>query len=406
MPQQLNRILQTESVVSHFQPILSVKRKNVIGFEALGRGIDPDSGKIVPPDVLFETAEGENRNRLDRLLLRNSLKNFRSATGFNSDALLFLNCDVKVLSHMDDQMEELLDWSRDAGLSPGSHVLEILETEATSVDLLKEFVDRHRKAGYLVALDDVGKGHSNLDRIFLLKPDVIKIDRSIVTNLERHYHQQEVFKSLVQLARRIGALVVAEGVETRDEALNCVECGADMLQGFFFSKPQHVIPTGHGEYLGILAKAITAEYRERRLAKAKARAARNITYQHIADILVKRMEKTRLEEFGTHLTELIDRAPFVEALYILDDAGVQVTDGVVNPQANVRTGGSLFRVPEKGVDHSMKDYFYIQRASKARYISEPYVSLASGRLCVTLSTSFRDSKHDDYILCIDIRAEI
>jgi EAL domain-containing protein (putative c-di-GMP-specific phosphodiesterase class I) len=96
---------------------------------------------------------------------------------------------------------------------------------------LRDFVEGHRDAGYLVALDDIGKGHSNLDRIFLLKPDIIKVDRSIVTKIESNYHQQEVFKSMVQLARRIGALVVAEGVETRDEALHCVECGAICCRG-------------------------------------------------------------------------------------------------------------------------------------------------------------------------------
>jgi EAL domain-containing protein (putative c-di-GMP-specific phosphodiesterase class I) len=406
MPQQLDRILQAESVVTHYQPILSVKRKRIVGFEALGRGLDPVSGAVVPPEALFEKAEGDSRNRLDRLLLHNSLKKFKVSTGENNEALLFLNCDVKVLSHMDDQLDELVGWSRDAGISPGAHVLEILETEATSLDLLKDFVDRHRKAGYLMALDDVGKGHSNLDRIFLLKPDIIKIDRSIVTDIEQHYHQQEVFKSLVQLARRIGALVVAEGVENREEAFSCVACGADMLQGFFFSKPQQVIPQGHSEYIGMLASAVTAEYRERRLAKEKAQAARHVTFHRIADLLVARMGKAHLKEFDFKLGELIERAPFVEALYILDDSGTQVTDGVINPQTEVRAGGALFQVPEKGVDHSMKDYFYILRASRARYISEPYVSLASGGLCVTLSTLFKDSKGNDYILCMDIRSEI
>jgi EAL domain-containing protein (putative c-di-GMP-specific phosphodiesterase class I) len=406
MPHQLDRILKAESVVTHFQPILSVKRKRIVGFEALGRGMDPVSGEVVSPGALFGKAEGDKRRRLDRLFLHSGLKTYASSVRETADALLFLNCDVKVLSNVGSRVEELVGWSREAGIPPGSHVLEILESESASLELLKEFVDRHRESGYLVALDDVGKGHSNLDRIFLLKPDIIKVDRSIVQNLEHHYHQQEVFKSLVQLARRIGALVVAEGVESRDEALGCVECGADMLQGYFFSKPQASIPPGHGDYLGILATAMTAEYRVRRLAKEMARTARHTTYHHIADLLVSKMARTPVEGFGKKLEVLIQRAPFVEALYILDESGTQVTDGVFNPQSGTRTGGALFRPPEKGVDHSMKDYFYTLMASQTRYISEPYVSLASGRLCATLSAPFKDSKKTMFILCVDMRVEV
>jgi hypothetical protein len=177
------------------------------------------------------------------------------------------------------------------------------------------------------------------------------------------------------------------------------------LQGYFFSKPQRAIPPGHGEYLGILATAVTAEYRERRLAKEKARTARHTTYHRIADLLTSKMTKTPRTEFGKKLAELIQRAPFVEALYALDESGTQVTEGIVNPQADIRAGGALFRPPEEGIDHSMKDYYYVLRATKNRYISEPYVSLASGRLCVTLSTPFKDSRGEFYILCVDIRAE-
>jgi len=207
------------------------------------------------------------------------------------------------------------------------------------------------------------------------------------------------------LARRIGALVVAEGVETRDEALHCVECGADMLQGYFFSKPQPIIPPGHGEYLGILASAVTKEYRERRLAKEKARTARYTTYHHIADRLVSKMNKTQVQDFGTKLAALIHHAPFVEALYVLDDTGTQVSHLITQAGQADRFASTLFRPTEDGVDHSMKDYFYILWASGNRYISEPYVSLASGRLCVTLSTPFKDAKGRFYILCMDIRAE-
>ena len=95
-----------------------------------------------------------------------------------------------------------------------------------------------RQRGFLVVLDDVGAGHSNLDRIPLIRPDIIKIDRSLITGVDADFYKQETFKSLVSLSRRIGALVVAEGIETEREAVAALELGADLLQGYFLGRPQ------------------------------------------------------------------------------------------------------------------------------------------------------------------------
>ena len=71
-----------------------------------------------------------------------------------------------------------------------------------------------------------------------MRPDVIKIDRSLITGVDGDFYKQETFKSLVSLRRRIGALVVAEGIETEAEAVTALELGADLLQGFFLGRPQ------------------------------------------------------------------------------------------------------------------------------------------------------------------------
>ncbi len=78
---------------------------------------------------------------------------------------------------------------------------------------------------------------SNLDRISIIKPDILKIDKSLVQSAAGQYHSSEIVKSLVALAHRIGSLVIAEGVETANEAVIALELGVDMLQGYYFAKP-------------------------------------------------------------------------------------------------------------------------------------------------------------------------
>ena len=77
----------------------------------------------------------------------------------------------------------------------------------------------------------------------MIKPDILKLDRSLVTSIESDYHHQETFKSLVQLTRRIGAIVVAEGIETQAQAMVALELG-DLLQGFFLGHPQDASELG------------------------------------------------------------------------------------------------------------------------------------------------------------------
>ena len=87
----------------------------------------------------------------------------------------------------------------------------------------------------LIALDDMGTGYSNLERIASIKPDIIKLDRSLIQDIDREYHKQELFDFFLKLAHKIGVFVVVEGIETEAEALSCLERGADLVQGFYFA---------------------------------------------------------------------------------------------------------------------------------------------------------------------------
>ncbi len=91
-----------------------------------------------------------------------------------------------------------------------------------------------------VVLDDFGALHSNLNRLIISKPDIIKIDRQLIHNVSESYYQQSIIKSIIDLAKKIGSLTLAEGVENKEDVLKCHELGADLFQGFYFARPQSV----------------------------------------------------------------------------------------------------------------------------------------------------------------------
>jgi hypothetical protein len=96
--------------------------------------------------------------------------------------------------------------------------------------------------------------------------------------------------------------------------------------------------------------------------------------------------------------------PKVECCYVLDELGVQVTDTIGSVSLARRSNGGMFRPAPRGSDHSLKEYFYVlMDAELPKYTSDPYVSMASGNLCRTISTRFRvATETHNYVLCVDV----
>src|SRR5580658_1622297 len=211
-------ILENETIDFHFQPVVSLKNTGILGHEALARPADAASGASISPIDLFGQAFREGRSvELDRLCRRKALRAFRTLSAPSlkqrSCPLLFLNFESSVLDMGVLGSGMLARAVDEAGLRPQEVVIEINESRVSNLEALKSFVDTHRTRGFLIALDDLGTGFSNLSRISLLRPDILKLDRLLVMQIEDDFHKQEVFRSVVNLGRRVGALILAEGVE-------------------------------------------------------------------------------------------------------------------------------------------------------------------------------------------------
>jgi hypothetical protein len=302
-----------------------------------------------------------------------------------------------------DQLHQLF---RSVGVSPRNVAIEILESRIDDLTQLCDLLARFRNWGFLVALDDVGAGHSNLNRIPLIQPDILKVDRGLITGIDGDYYKQETLKSLVGLSRRIGALVVAEGVETEDEAIVSLELGADLLQGHFLSRPQEIIAFNDGVLADATARTHTLarNFKSYMVGKINQRKLQHRRFNVILNQILCELTNSQASEFDTSLRLTISQYPNVECIYVLDESGIQVTDTICSPQIPRRDDGVMFNPAPKGADHSLKEYYYIlMDVELQKFTTDPYVSLASGNLCKTISTVFRDAANNKmYVLCIDV----
>ncbi len=218
-----------QAVHMHFQPIVDATSKAVFGYEALLRSKDPD---LPHPGALLDAAEKLNRlDKLGRVVRAQTAKVFSKAE--TSRGYLFVNLHAL----------DLLDKSLSSRFSPLTKIANrvVLEiTERASLDGVSDIrfrVAELRQMGFRIAIDDLGAGHARMNRFTPLDTDFVKLDMSLVRDIDTHPIKQGLARSIIALCREHKILVVGEGVETQAECDFLVAAGCDLLQGYFIAKP-------------------------------------------------------------------------------------------------------------------------------------------------------------------------
>jgi EAL domain-containing protein (putative c-di-GMP-specific phosphodiesterase class I) len=395
-------VLQAHSMASHFQPIISIREKRVIGLEALIRATDPKTGHAISPTYLFDAASRHSQSlALDRFCRESAVEGFAALARLDPELILFVNLDVASLNKSAVESDGLIRLAEEFGISAERVVIEIIESKIRDAAALEQFIANHRKRGFLIALDDMGAGHSNLERIPTIKPDIIKLDRSLIKNIDREYHKQELFDFFIKLAHRIGVIVVVEGIETEGEALSCLEHGADLVQGFYFAHPQ---PPDRSclmkglEYATRLRSVLT-EHMVRKFNEKK------LKYQHYSEIanrITAVIQMNDPKNYEEVLESALARFPAAECAYVIHESGRQITRTVLNPIHPQRKRTPLFGPAPAGGNQSAKDYFMYLGKNQRRYVTSPYVSVASGNVCITISNRVTQPSGNSYVVCVDI----
>jgi EAL domain-containing protein (putative c-di-GMP-specific phosphodiesterase class I) len=398
----IHAVLRARSMRSHYQPIISIRGKKVIGLEALVRATNPRSGNAISPAYLFDAASRHKQSvQLDRLCRESALAGFATLASLDPELILFVNVDASSLNRSTAESTALIRMTEEHGIPAERVVIEIIESKINDASALQRFVAAHRKHGFLIALDDMGTGHSNLERIPSIKPDIIKLDRSLIQNIDTEYHKQELFDFFIKMAHRIGVFVVVEGIETEAEALSCLERGADLVQGFYFAHPQPPDRTcleGGLEFASRLRALLT----EHMVRKFNLRKLQYKQYNDIAARITAVVEMSNPTDYGVVIENALMRFPAAECAYVIHESGRQITPIVFNPNCSHRKRTTLLGPSPAGGNLSAKEYFMYLGTNQRRYVTHPYVSMATGNVCITISNRVSLSSGESYVVCVDI----
>jgi EAL domain-containing protein (putative c-di-GMP-specific phosphodiesterase class I) len=228
---QLLQLILTGGLAVVFEPIVNLRSSEVIGYEALTRGpVDTD---LHSPQKLFQQAKaGGLVYELDCLCRRTA---FERARCLPRDKKLFLNCLPTSIGDPDLRDEGLVKILENYQLRPSDVVLEISEKESIeNFAIFREMRDSWRDLGIQIAIDDAGAGYASLEAIMEITPDFLKADMGLVRGIDVDPPRQEVLRALKAVARRIGAAVIAEGVETNEELRVLRQLGIPYGQGYHF----------------------------------------------------------------------------------------------------------------------------------------------------------------------------
>ena len=232
---ELLRIIQDSEVHTLFHPIVDLKDGEVFGYEALSRG-PKDSIFETPVSMFAVSGRVGQTAALDRLCRTVALK---SCDGIAGAGKLFLNVSPESLSDPEWSNGQIVDLLAGASLTPEDLVLELPEPGAdrNQAEVIAA-IAALRSRGFGIALDDVGSGYSSLATLERLCPDYLKVDASLVRDINHHLIKQEALASLVQIANRLGSAVIAEGVESAEEVATLIQVGVQYGQGFHFAMPE------------------------------------------------------------------------------------------------------------------------------------------------------------------------
>jgi EAL domain-containing protein (putative c-di-GMP-specific phosphodiesterase class I) len=232
--ERLLDIILRERVITAYQPILAIKERTVLGFEALSRG--PRGSGLESADALFGAADRHHLHiELDRLCRRRALL---SSGRIPSTAKIFVNTLPATIRDPEFRGRALIDFLDKAQVSPDRIVLEITEKLVIeNYHLFREAMAYFTDLGMSFAVDDVGAGYSGLESIARLKPQFLKIDTGLVRDVHSSLVNREMVKAIIAMGEGIGSTVIAEGIQTDDEANALHKMGIDWGQGYLLARP-------------------------------------------------------------------------------------------------------------------------------------------------------------------------
>ncbi len=378
------------------QPIFSLAHQRIVGYEALIR-IRDDLNRTINPSLLFNSKlEKHDLTLLDRISRMIHVKNY----ALSEDSLnwLFLNVSPQVVVNGKRFGSYFKNLLRETGFPPHRVVLEIVEHTNSNPMLLQNTVNYYKKLGCLIAIDDFGSGQSNFERIWSLNPDIVKLDRSMINRASEQKEIRLLLPGIVSLLHQAAALVLIEGIETEDQATIALECDADFVQGFYFSKP--VINLSELRSSEKTFTDLFAQYKKQTTLQSKKSFYLLEKYKKAFYKVINHLESG--QPIAEACQELLADSSVVRS-YLLKPDGIQVDETV-----HAKTDENCDDIRYKPIQSARSaDWFrrhYLQRAvfhPNQLQITKPYLSITGAHMCITISMLF-ETDLGSRVFCCDI----
>ncbi|HYL09881.1 MAG TPA: EAL domain-containing protein [Candidatus Acidoferrales bacterium] len=236
----LRRAIEHNQFRLHYQPIVSLGDRHIIGFEALLRWQRPGNGLVPPGEFLPVAEETGLIVSIGRWAIREACRQMKEWNRLLSSApplTMAVNISAKQFAQP-NLVSEIMQVLRDTGLDPGCLKLELTESlTMRDAEHTAAIVDELRALGVRLSIDDFGTGYSSLSYLRRFAIDTLKIDRSFVSGMSGNVECFEIVKTIMTLAHNLGMAVVAEGTETAEQVRQLESLACEYAQGYFFSRP-------------------------------------------------------------------------------------------------------------------------------------------------------------------------
>ncbi len=382
-------------IISAFQPIYSIAHRRIVGLEGLARGVDTQD-RIIPPYQLFSSTQSEEIINLDQICQLVHIENFYALDPPN--AWLFLNVDPQTLAKKDSYISFLSCLLREKNYPANRFVIEVLESNIDDEAELESHIQEFKKLGFLIAIDDFGAGQSNFERIWRIKPDIVKLDRSMVKKAGTDPSVKSLIKGITSMLHNCKCIVLAEGVETEAEAIAVMDGGVDLVQGFYFAHPfllSESIRTKSGLWKDLYNSFDVLTQRSQQL------------YQDVLTPYVDLFTSATTGRTRCHtmqdISQQLLQMPDTIRLYQLALDGSQCYSNINSPGIAAKTRDRLRALADtQGASWKRRDYFFnAVRNPGLIQVTKPYFSISDGTLCITLSV-LTEIDGGQFIVCCDV----
>jgi EAL domain-containing protein (putative c-di-GMP-specific phosphodiesterase class I) len=236
----LRRAIEANQLRLHFQPLVSLRERRIIGFESLVRWQHPDRGLLPPAEFIPVAEESDLILEVGEWVLREACRQMAEwQERLAPEPPLTIGVNVSARQMSDPGFAELVRRVlAETGMDARRLRLEVTETSlATDSGQLLATLRALKRMDISMVIDDFGTGYSSLSYLQRLPFNTLKIDRSFTRELGAGDGSPEIVRTIIQLARTLKLKVVAEGVETADQVTRLTALGCDLVQGFYFGKP-------------------------------------------------------------------------------------------------------------------------------------------------------------------------